>query len=143
MRNIYEWHNGGIYLLLAQKTNTEEVKFLDAGASGDDVFLATRQQLVPADFDFAYDAYDLKSGGGFPATSPPVPCDVASSQCQGAEAAVPASPSANSESVAGQGNPPRQVKKHQKKHRGKKHKKRKAHNHHRAQANGDRGRTAR
>ena len=41
--------------------------FLDASASGDDVFFATRERLAPTDTDELVDVYDARVDGGFPA----------------------------------------------------------------------------
>jgi len=62
--------------------------FVDASATGDDVFFVTRQRLVKADRDEFVDLYDARVGGGFAdAAEPAAPCvgDV----CQGAAAPGP------------------------------------------------------
>ncbi len=38
--------------------------FLDAGASGDDVFFATLSRLTPSDEDTLFDVYDARVNGG-------------------------------------------------------------------------------
>lgn len=77
---------GGCLYLVSGGTSDAASYLLDASADGRDVFIATRQQLVPADGDENYDVYDYRVGGGFPATPPASPC--------GGEAACrpPASP---------------------------------------------------
>jgi hypothetical protein len=56
--------------------------FVDASASGDDVFLATRARLVGTDRDALVDLYDARVGGGFPEPEPaPSPCQ--GDECQG------------------------------------------------------------
>jgi len=57
--------------------------FLDASASGEDVFFATRQRLTGADTDQLADIYDARVGGGFPEPEPPAPPCVGEA-CQGA-----------------------------------------------------------
>ena len=49
---------------------------MDASPSGSDVFLATKDQLVPvADADSRANVYDVRVGGGFPVTVSPPVCD--------------------------------------------------------------------
>jgi hypothetical protein len=104
--NIYEWHQGQISLLATGQAQALGM----GGPAGRDVFLRTTARLAPQDFDLGYDIYDLRSGGGFPAPPPPpVPCDVASSACQGAETPQPAGLSPASQSSSGEGNPPLQA----------------------------------
>ena len=43
-----------------------ESHFMDASPSGDDVFVATADQLVGSDTDSRVDVYDVRVGGGFP-----------------------------------------------------------------------------
>ena len=40
--------------------------FMDASANGNDVFIATTDQLLPSDTDFREDVYAARVGGGFP-----------------------------------------------------------------------------
>lgn len=122
--NVYEWENGQVYLLAVLGATFVEGEYLDASASGDDVFVSTQSQLVPEDIDFVTDVYDLKVGGGFaPESSPPpcVPSDEAptAQQCQGPATPPPASPGSASEGASGAGNAPtpRPRRHHKKKHR--------------------------
>ncbi|MFY9580987.1 MAG: hypothetical protein WAQ33_16875 [Gaiellaceae bacterium] len=55
--------------------------FMDASASGNDVFFATREQLVGWDGDQAVDLYDARVGGGFPEPIVTRPCE--GDACQG------------------------------------------------------------
>ena len=48
--------------------------FMDASASGDDVFIATTDQLVPSDTDSREDVYDVSVGGGFAVQVAPAVC---------------------------------------------------------------------
>jgi DNA-binding beta-propeller fold protein YncE len=92
---------GGCVSLLSSGTSEEETSFLDASASGDDVFFMTRAKLSVTDEDTAYDVYDARVDG-VPATL------LASAECLG-EACQPAAvapndPTPSSASFKGQGN---------------------------------------
>jgi hypothetical protein len=80
--NVYEYEpqgvstcqrGGGCIALISSGTSNENSFFIDASASGDDVFITTRQQLVAQDGDEAMDLYDARVDGGFSAAAPP-PC---------------------------------------------------------------------
>jgi hypothetical protein len=120
--NIYEWERGQVYLL---NNGEGDASFIGSSASGDDVFIATPKQLDPHDTDFVRDVYDLRVGGGFPAPAePPVPCDPAQDQCQGAPGTPPPASPSPSVSFTGPGNPPLAApeKPGRKKHRKHRHK---------------------
>jgi hypothetical protein len=106
-RNVYEWQNGQVYFLaITEPSGAGGLgSYLDTSASGDDVFIATNEQLVPRDKDFVADVYDLRVNGGFPPEVVPVPCDPAADQCQGAPTPQPAAPSPASSGFQGPGNP--------------------------------------
>lgn len=73
--DVYEYENGHVYLI-SGGTSPEGSSFMDASATGSDVFFVTRQQLVPQDTDSLVDLYDAREGGGFPtAAAPPPSCD--------------------------------------------------------------------
>jgi hypothetical protein len=55
--------------------------FMDASGSGDDVFIATGDQLVPSDTDSREDVYDVRVGGGFPVVGVPGVC-VSADECK-------------------------------------------------------------
>ncbi len=81
VRNVYEWENGTVYLLSSDKS-PENSYFLDNSESGNDIFFATSEGLVPGDTDGAYDVYDARVP--HPGDNPPpaaVPCE--GSVCQG------------------------------------------------------------
>ena len=59
-----------------------ESHFMDASTSGNDVFIATTDQLVPSDTDTREDVYDVRVGGGFPVTA-------AASACTNADSCKP------------------------------------------------------
>jgi hypothetical protein len=56
----------GKVALLSTGRSADGAWFVDASASGDDVFFATRARLVGADRDALVDLYDARVGGGFP-----------------------------------------------------------------------------
>ncbi|HYI80751.1 MAG TPA: hypothetical protein VEW67_07820 [Thermoleophilaceae bacterium] len=66
--NVYQWEDGQIALIAAGSPQgaAERTRFEDASASGDDVFLATRDALVPWDRDGSADVYAVRVGGGLP-----------------------------------------------------------------------------
>jgi hypothetical protein len=79
--------------------------FLDASPSGDDVFVATHDALVPNRNAGDYMLYDARVGGGFPLS--PQGCTGAS--CQGQAAPPPDATPPSSSALKGAGNP-RQAK---------------------------------
>lgn len=81
-RDVYQWEAngvgscakvGGCIGLISSGRDTDVANFLDASASGDDVFFVTDGSLVPND-PGAADVYDARVGGGFPVPEPPIPC---------------------------------------------------------------------
>ncbi|HWM54868.1 MAG TPA: hypothetical protein VNO20_05725 [Solirubrobacterales bacterium] len=96
--------NGGCLSLVSSGQGESDSSFLDASATGDDVFIGTDQDLVSVDEDLR-DVYDARVGGGF--AYPPVPPPCLGDACQGAAAAAPSTPSAGSAVFSG---PPNQGK---------------------------------
>jgi hypothetical protein len=90
-QDVYEWEQDGegscgqtsgcIYPISDVAGNYESF-FLDASPSGNDVFFATEDQLVPSDTDFHVDIYDARVDGGFPVSTEPPGCDNGDS-CKG------------------------------------------------------------
>jgi Tol biopolymer transport system component len=80
-QNVYE-HEGGHVHLISNGAGSYDSSFLDASPSGDDVFIATADRLVPQDQDSQVDVYDAKVGGGFPVSVSPPACDNGDS-CKG------------------------------------------------------------
>lgn len=65
--------SGGCVFPVSNVEGGSESFFMDASESGDDVFIATADQLVPSDTDSRQDVYDVRVDGGFPvAVAPPV-----------------------------------------------------------------------
>jgi hypothetical protein len=99
--DVYEFENGELSLL-SGGSGTEDSYFMDASASGNDVFFDTRDRLVGWDEDSKYDAYDARVGGGLPEPPPlPPPCE--GDSCQ-PPPIVPNDPSPASSSFSGPGN---------------------------------------
>jgi hypothetical protein len=76
--------------LLSTGKGSDPANFADASASGDDVFIVTRQRLVRGDLDELVDLYDVRDGSALPAppAGPPPPC-----QGEGCQAPPSAAPS--------------------------------------------------
>lgn len=72
-----DFHAGaeGCLLPVSGLAGDYDSHFMDASANGNDVFIATADQLVPSDTDTRVDVYDARIGGGFPVSSAPPTCD--------------------------------------------------------------------
>jgi hypothetical protein len=114
-QDVYEWElegtggcptgtgvNGGCVSLLSGGTGDTASWLIGASESGDDVFIATRAQLVPEDQNGAFDLYDARVNGVKP-VSPPA---CAGSGCQGVPAAPPTFTAPPSVAAEGIGNLP-------------------------------------
>jgi hypothetical protein len=101
--DVYEWENGVVYLISSGKSDLDSY-FLDSSESGDDVFFATTEGLVPGDTDGGYSVYDARVPR--PGDNPPpaaVPCEGA--VCQGPpNVPSPLTPPASA-TFSGLGNP--------------------------------------
>jgi hypothetical protein len=99
--DVYEYVDGSLQLV-STGTSRFDTTFQDASATGDDVIIATRAQLVPQDIDQYIDLYDARVGGGFP-PPPPVtpPCE--GDACQGPASPGTSFPVAASVTFAGPG----------------------------------------
>ena len=82
-QDVYEWEredsgsctngsgvNGGCLFLLSGGTSESDSWLIGAGESGDDLFIATRAQLVPEDQNDAFDLYDVRVDGVKPVSPP-------------------------------------------------------------------------
>jgi hypothetical protein len=98
---VFEHENGNVRLISGMQGAGEDL-FLDASASGGDVFFATREQLVPSDEDELVDVYDARVDGGLPAPPAPTPCQ--DGACQGPPDPPPSFSSPISASFTGLGN---------------------------------------
>jgi hypothetical protein len=72
--DVYEWEDGRVHLI-SSGTDGNPSGLSSSSVSGDDVFIATRSQLVAADRDEVVDIYDARVGGGFPKPPPPGLCE--------------------------------------------------------------------
>jgi hypothetical protein len=77
---VFEYENDSQQLISGTGSGSSDV-FVDASVSGDDVFIGTRQQLVPTDTDQLVDVYDARVDGGLPSVPTVTPCQ--GSACQG------------------------------------------------------------
>lgn len=77
--DVYEYEPvvGGVSLISTGK-GSDPTNFADASASGNDVFILTRQRLVSTDRDDLVDAYDARDGSSLPA-----PPEESAPACQG------------------------------------------------------------
>ncbi len=113
--------SGGCLSLISSGKSAGEAEFVDASASGSDVFFTTASGLVPQDPGLV-DIYDARVEGGFPAPSPP------GQECEGGACqsppAAPEDQTPASSSFEGRGNA--KAKRHHK----RKHKHHKRHKRH-------------
>jgi hypothetical protein len=87
-QNVYEYEDGHVYAI-SNVTGGSESFFLDASASGNDVFFATADQLLPQDTGNTIVVYDARVGGGFPIAASAPSCDNGDS-CKPPPSAQPA-----------------------------------------------------
>jgi Tol biopolymer transport system component len=76
--DAYEYDpSTGATSLLSTGKGSDPASFADASASGDDVFLVTRQRLAATDRDSLVDVYDVRDGSSLPDLSgpPQVACE--------------------------------------------------------------------
>jgi hypothetical protein len=87
--DVYEWEASGTGTcakaagcieLISSGRSEEGASFVDASASGADVFFLTDGSLVASD-PGSVDLYDARIGGGFPEPPIPIPCN--GDSCQG------------------------------------------------------------
>ncbi len=110
VEDVYQWEaqgsgsceqTGGCVNLISTGTSAQTSEFVDASASGDDVFFATSSSLDPRD-EGSVDLYDAKVGGGFPIPPPPPECE--GDACKSIPA-PPDDPTPTSTSFKGPGDP--------------------------------------
>ncbi len=114
-QDVYEWEregtgtctnsvsvNGGCVFLLSGGTSKAASWLIGAGETGNDVFVATRAQLVPEDQNDAFDLYDVRVGGVKPVSLP----QCTGSGCQGVPAPPPTFATPSSVTFNGVGNFP-------------------------------------
>jgi hypothetical protein len=108
-QNVYEYHDGNVYLVsdgqdTAQYEGVSAVKAVGLSRSGRDVFFSTADGLVSGDVDSQLDLYDARIDGGFPAPVSLLPA-CSGDACQGPLSPSPVLLAPGSEFQAG-GNPP-------------------------------------
>lgn len=101
-RDVYEYQAGGSPQLISSGNGSEDSQFLDASASGNDIFIVTRQQLVGQDRDDVSDLYDARVEGGF--SEPPPPTECTGDTCQGSANGSPSAVVPGSAGFHGAGN---------------------------------------
>jgi hypothetical protein len=95
--DVYQWSNGEIRLI-SGGINAIPSVFIDASASGDDLFFTTAQQLVHADSDKLVDLYDARVGG---TTQPTERAPCVGDECQGTPILPPSFATPSSSSLQG------------------------------------------
>ncbi len=116
LTDVYEWERDGagacrqsdgcVYLLSGGSSNDVSL-FLDASASGDDVFFMSRAQLVAGDRDDSFHVFDARAPHvpGEAVGFPPVPGAACSgADCQGSPQAPPMFGTPSSATFRGAGN---------------------------------------
>jgi hypothetical protein len=98
---VFEYEGGAIQLISGGEAGGEAV-FLDASASGNDVFFASRERLAPSDTDELLDVYDARVDGGLPAPGRLAPCEATA--CQEPLTPAPSFTAPLSASFTGSGN---------------------------------------
>ncbi len=73
-QNVYEFEGGRVYRI-SNVSGGFESFFLDASASGGDVFFASADRLLPEDTGNNVVVYDARVDGGFPVQTSPPPCN--------------------------------------------------------------------
>jgi hypothetical protein len=112
-RDVYEWEAGGegscaqepgCVLPVSDVSGEDDSFFMDASPSGNDVFIATGDQLVPSDTDDLRDVYDVRVDGGYPAPTVVPPACAGADACRGPAGAGQALGSPASATFSGAGN---------------------------------------
>lgn len=110
IQDVYEWEpdglgsctrGGGCVFLISSGSGPEDSSFINATPDGDDVFIATRQQLVAQDKNNQIDLYDARVGGGL-AEGEAAPCG--GEACRGPLSGTSPSPAPGSAVFSGLGN---------------------------------------
>ncbi|MBS1878872.1 MAG: hypothetical protein JST31_05120 [Actinobacteria bacterium] len=104
--NLYEWREGAVALLHTEAGLEGTTSFIDAGASGNDVFVVTADHLLASASGQRERLYDLRVGGGFAEPPlPPSPCQALSEgSCQSSTPGPPGTAPAPSSTFTGPGN---------------------------------------
>jgi hypothetical protein len=112
VENVFEFQDGHIYPI-SDVAGGRPSMFLDAGSTGEDVFFASPNRLLPTAQAEVESVYDARVSGGFPLPSVPAPCS-GSDTCKPPPTPSASSGPAASETAEGPGNlappPPTVVK---------------------------------
>jgi hypothetical protein len=109
VQDVYEWEregsgscreNPGCVYLLSGGTSSSWSSLLDAGVSGDDVFVITRARLLTEDENENFNVFDARVGGA----PPPVSAACSGTGCQGVPSAPPVFATPSSATFNGAGN---------------------------------------
>jgi hypothetical protein len=112
-QDVYEWEadgegsctlEPGCVLPVSDVAGEDDSFFMDASPSGNDVFIATGDQLVSSDTDDLRDVYDVRVDGGFPAPPVAPPACAGADACRGPAAAGQGLGSPASATFSGAGN---------------------------------------
>jgi hypothetical protein len=116
-QDVYEWEaegsgschsasqNGGCLYLLSSGTSASPAFLGDADEEGENVFIFTREKLVPQDADQVQDIYDVKTLGGLASQNQPPPSPPCEGEaCRGPAGEIPSAPGAGSATLSGPGN---------------------------------------
>lgn len=104
--NVYEYEEGRVYLI-SSGSAVGASTFMDASASGEDVFFGTSQSLVRTDTDGGLSLYDARVAGGVPQSvesSGEPPACTSVEGCRPPLSEPPVQPFVGSVALAGQGN---------------------------------------
>jgi hypothetical protein len=137
VQDVYEWEaegtgscesddeDGGCLYLLSTGTGGDPAYFGDASVSGNDVFIFSRDAMVPRDKDQLLDVYDVRVDGGLVSQHPSEPPACSGDACRGRATSPSNQPGAGTAVFSGPGNPPVTRHKARKRH----HKKKRHHRH--------------
>lgn len=106
----YDVATGTVHLLSSGKS-TADSYFIEASATGDDVFFVTRERLLGWDVDDNYDLYDARVGGGFPEPVAAAPVCTGDT-CRAAFAPQPAGKAPASSPYRGKGDASGRLRRH-------------------------------
>ena len=98
-RDVYSYRDGEV-TPISRGDLTGASEFVDASASGSDIFFTSGQRLVPQDKDPIVDLYDARVGGGFPYQEPASLGRCGAGECDNGGGAKPAL-AISSEAVTG------------------------------------------
>jgi hypothetical protein len=104
LRNVYEWHDGNVYLISNGVDQNPHAGLLGIDASGTDIFFTTSERLVAQDTDEDVDIYVARINGGFPEPTPAPRCS--GEACQGSLSTPVTAPLVGSTSAPAIGNAP-------------------------------------